>query len=522
MSDSALATERLTALYGIPLDRVTMDETIARIITLRDEFNATTSHPHLLATVNVDFVANSLSFMPGKVRHPELLDVLCRADIVTADGMPLIWLSRLCGDRLPERVTGADMVPRLAAESGRHNLRLFFLGGAGNVASQAADTLRQMHPDIQIAGIESPHVKTVGEDMLLSEKEDTQLVQRINAAKPDVLLVAFGNPKQEVWFNRNRYRLHIPVTIGVGGTFEFIAGTILRAPHWMQKAGLEWIWRITQDPWRLWKRYAIGMIKLATLTGSLVLFNLGGMLIARNDRLADNEDEFLLPPRITERTLAQLFPAIFRLQALGKVPLLNFKHTRSASLPALGALIRFLHQQADNGHLPESCNMGALFRLFLLGTHCLVPLRSALRGGATKRQRAGTPSRRFAYAIEEKNGVTILTLSGRLDGTFKSSFPTQKVSSALADKRVTIDASNLSFADSSGISLLLMLHNLMTQQGRTLHIGGAHGAVRQMLTITRLDKVFALHPSIDEAVKAAGGTYAGADVPSQPHPASKE
>lgn len=511
MNDSTATADRLTALYGIPLDRLTMDETIARIIALRDGFDDTTGRPSLIATVNVDFVANSLSFMPGKVRHPELLDVLCRADIVTADGMPLIWLSRLCGGTLPERVTGADMVPRLAAESGRYNLRLFFLGGAGDVGAQAAEILRQRYPDIQIAGIESPQIKTEGEEMLLSEKEDTELVQRINAAEPDILLVAFGNPKQEVWFNRNRYRLRIPVTIGVGGTFEFIAGTISRAPRWMQKAGMEWIWRIMQDPWRLWRRYAIGMIKLATLTGSLVLFDIAGRLIASNDRLTRDDDVFQLPPRITEQTLAQLLPAMSGLHAIGRVPLLDFKHTRSASLPALGMLVRFLHQQSDEGHLPESGNMGLLFRLFLLGTHCLVPLRSALRSGVRKRERVGTPSRRFAYTMEQRGSVTVLSLSGRLDATFKSSFPASQVSNDLEGRRVVVDASNLSFADSSGISLFLILHNLMTKQGRTLHIAGAQGAVRQMLSITRLDKIFALHASIDEAVAAAGGTYAGAD-----------
>lgn len=491
----------VTALFGIPVDVVDMETAIERILAFRRQF-AIDGQPRLVATVNVDFISNSLSLVPGRVRHPELLEVLCRADMTTADGMPLVWISRLVGKALPQRVTGADLVPRLAKESGPCRLRLFFLGGSGSIGQIAIDTLHKRYPDMLVAGYESPFVTTEGTQMLLSQQEDTQLVQRINDARPDILLVAFGNPKQEVWFNRNRYRLRVPVTVGIGGTFEFIAGTVARAPIWMQRTGLEWLWRFMQEPSRLWRRYAMGLIKLCTLSGSLVLANALWKLAGGDTAISGGAGTLVMPRRLTAGAVAHVLQTMADTPADAPLPVLDFSHTRSASMPAMGQLIRALHQHNDNTRSIRIMGLSRLFRLFLLATHTLVPLM-ALTTPAPAKQEAHPMPRRLEMTLEQQGDITILAIAGRLDAAYRGSYKAEDLAGSLRHRIFVIDASNISFADSSGIGLLLALHAVTNANGRSLHLAGATGAFLQMLAITRLSNVFRLHPTRAEAIASA-------------------
>lgn len=199
---------------------------------------------HQVATANADFVINAEA--DAELRH-----ILRYADLVMPDGMPLVWASRALGMSLPERVTGADIVPALAALSAEKGYRIYMLGAKPEVAQQAKAKLLQAHPTLQIVGCVSPPVQP------LESMDNAPLLRDIEAAQPDILLVAFGNPKQEKWIYRNREALqNVPVCIGVGGTFDFIAGQTIRAPRWMQTSGLEWVFRLSQEPKRLWKRYS--------------------------------------------------------------------------------------------------------------------------------------------------------------------------------------------------------------------------------------------------------------------------
>ncbi|MEZ4733181.1 MAG: WecB/TagA/CpsF family glycosyltransferase [Caldilineaceae bacterium] len=231
---------RLLIILGTPIDDINMGEALNRL----EEFIDTgrkTGKGHQIATINADFVVKSL-------HDAELRRILQEADMATADGMPLVWSARLLGVPLEGRVTGADMVPALAERAARNGYSIYFLGAAPGVAEKAAQILQQQYPGLQIAGIASPSPEAV-------RAGDAAIIAECKAAKPDILLVAFGNPKQEKWIYRPAQELGIPVMIGVGGTFDFIAGVTKRAPRWMQQSGLEWVYRLLQQPGRLWKRY---------------------------------------------------------------------------------------------------------------------------------------------------------------------------------------------------------------------------------------------------------------------------
>ncbi|MDM8526169.1 WecB/TagA/CpsF family glycosyltransferase [Desulfococcaceae bacterium HSG8] len=251
-------------ILGLPIDNVTMDQAVQRIFDLIDRYEKY-KQPRLVVTVHIDFVVQAISWWPKcRLRHPEFLDIIKRAALVTADGMPIVWAGRLLGTPLKGRVTGADLVPRLAEAAAEHGKSIYFLGGHEGVGEKAAEILKQRHPNLEIAGIDAPYVHIEGETSSLIQ-EDKPIVDRINDSGTHILLIAFGCPKQELWFERNKHRLNVPISIGVGGTFEFIAGTIARAPVWMQKYGAEWIFRVSQEPERLWKRYFFGFLKFSII-----------------------------------------------------------------------------------------------------------------------------------------------------------------------------------------------------------------------------------------------------------------
>jgi N-acetylglucosaminyldiphosphoundecaprenol N-acetyl-beta-D-mannosaminyltransferase len=163
--------------------------------------------------------------------------------------MPVVWMSRLIGTPLKERVSGIDLVERLADVSARRGYRVFLLGASDNSSHRAAKVLKQRYPELRIVGRYSPEPKP------LDQMDHEEILSRIDEARPDILLVAFGNPKQEEWIAMHRDRLKVPVCIGVGGTLDSLSGTKRRAPEWMQRCGLEWLHRTLQEPRRLSTRY---------------------------------------------------------------------------------------------------------------------------------------------------------------------------------------------------------------------------------------------------------------------------
>ncbi|MDB6058296.1 MAG: Anti-sigma-factor antagonist and glycosyl transferase, partial [Verrucomicrobiales bacterium] len=228
-------------ILGVPFDNVTTAQTVSLI-----EDMVESREPHQLVTANVDFLVQSL-------HDVELHRILTDAHMVLCDGMPLVWASRLLGNPLPERVAGSDLVPLLIETAVRKQYRIFFLGGSPEIAAQAVANLKQKHPQVVIAGHFSPPVAN------LFEMDHVEICRQIREAKPDLLFVSFGCPKQEKWIAMHYRDLGVPVSVGVGATIDFLAGKVLRAPRWMRGTGTEWLFRLAQEPRRLFKRYMRGL-----------------------------------------------------------------------------------------------------------------------------------------------------------------------------------------------------------------------------------------------------------------------
>lgn len=184
-------------------------------------------------------------------RNGNLRRICNRSGLTTPDGMPLVWLSWLKGHRYVDRVYGPDLMLALSEHSISKGYRHFFYGGAEGVPERLANVLQKRFPGLQVAGTYSPPFRP------LTREEDEQIVQMINTADPDIVWVGLGSPKQEYWMAEHRPRLRAPVLIGVGAAFDFLSGRKPQAPRWMQRAGLEWLFRLLTEPRRLWRRYLI-------------------------------------------------------------------------------------------------------------------------------------------------------------------------------------------------------------------------------------------------------------------------
>src|SRR5581483_4332026 len=224
------------AILGVPLDNVTTSEAVDLVQAM-----VASGQPNYLVTANVDFLVQSRSDV-------ELRRILAEAHLVLCDGMPLVWASRILGNPLPERVAGADLVPRLIELAEEKGQRLFFLGGTPESTAGAIQRLHERHPRLEVTGYSPPFGR-------LLEMNHEEIKQRIHAAQPDYLFVSFGCPKQEKWIAMHYQALGVPVCAGVGGTIDFLAGQLKRAPEWMRRNGLEWVYRLLQEPRRLLGRY---------------------------------------------------------------------------------------------------------------------------------------------------------------------------------------------------------------------------------------------------------------------------
>ena len=238
--------QRLNIL-GVPVSAVNMAQAVATIESWIEK-----RQTQYVCVTGVHGVMESQ-------RDEKLLRTHAGAGLVTPDGMPLLWLGRLRGFKEMDRVYGPDLMLRLCGRSLTGGYRHYLYGGGEGVPERLSARLAERFPGIHIAGTYSPPFRP------LSPEEDDAVVRRINAARPDIVWIGLGTPKQERWMEAHRDRLEAAVLIGVGAAFDFHAGSKRQAPHWMQRSGLEWLFRVANEPRRLWRRYLVNNTWFLTL-----------------------------------------------------------------------------------------------------------------------------------------------------------------------------------------------------------------------------------------------------------------
>jgi N-acetylglucosaminyldiphosphoundecaprenol N-acetyl-beta-D-mannosaminyltransferase len=219
-------------LFGVPVDSLTMDETIEAARALVRDGGV---HQH---------VAVNAAKLVEVQRNPALREVIWTCDIVSADGQAVLWASRILGHRLPERVAGIDLFERLVGAAARDGSSVYFLGATDEVVQAAVAVMTERHPALRVAGARDGYWQ-----------DDHEVVAAVRAARPDYLFLAIPSPRKEFFLKEHLESLGVPFVMGVGGSFDVVAGKVGRAPRWVQRAGFEWAWRLGQEPGRMWKRY---------------------------------------------------------------------------------------------------------------------------------------------------------------------------------------------------------------------------------------------------------------------------
>lgn len=243
----------LVTILGIKISTLSKKQILNKISEFLNNHNS-----HTIFTPNPEFLLEAR-------KNEEFFYILNQADLAIPDGFGLVLASLLMGKRL-KRISGSDLIYDICALAAKENKSVFLLGGSGNTAEKASEKLKKIYPNLQIVGAEqglrAGEWEIKSRQWTKGEGANQRLIERINEVKPDIIFVAFGHPKQELWiYHTLKHLPSVKVAMGVGGSFDFIAGTVKRAPRIMRVIGLEWLWRLLQEPRTRWKRIYNAVVK---------------------------------------------------------------------------------------------------------------------------------------------------------------------------------------------------------------------------------------------------------------------
>ncbi len=492
-------------ILGVPIDCFTMDETLRYIFHLMESY-ALDKKSRLVCTVNTDFIANTLSWNLKKVNHPELLEILRKADLVTADGMPIVWTSKFLGPALPHRVTGSDLLPELSERAARQNKSMYFLGGNPGSAKAASAILEERYPGLTIAGWESPFVHIQGKELADADENDEAIVKRINDSKPDILFIGFGNPKQEIWFERNRHRLQVPVSIGIGGTFDFITGNIARAPVWMRDAGLEWLFRFSQDPRRLWKRYLVDFLKFGFLLWPSVISYRYAKAVAPHDYLkrCKSRVSYKYMTRGRQEVFSVTLPGIVDRETAAKVEsiipkrpvahlIIDFTDTAFIDSAGLGFLMKLMVNWNAAGYDSFLVGLNPSMKKCMVYNrlHDLCSGRQFVSADdVLEHLEKNGAAHGHRIEIEEENGMSSIRISGIFKPAGIPLNDIRTLASLVRSRACTVDLSSVTSINSSGVIFLLKLKSFLKALDKSFKVTGATGSVEQVLKKTNTHRLF--------------------------------
>jgi len=470
-------------IFGVPFHNVTFAEVVDWVAD-----RVRSGQPTHIATANLDFVTRAWN-------DPELQRLLIDADLVIADGFPVVKLSPFFGPRLKERVTGSDLTPMLAERAAEEGFRVFGLGSSAGVAKKALETLKVWYPRLKVAGTYAPPFAP------LLEMDHHEIMQRLEQANPDILFVALGAPKQEKFIGMHMLDWRVPVSIGVGASLDFIVGAQKRAPVWMRTLYLEWLWRICSDPRRLFSRYTANVSFLFSATRQMFMIR----------RMADKPVSFQSLEEPQMEQLAALGAVVERFQNLDSEEAarqfyerLVLVEPRSIVLDIhpipwldsleLGALLESSKRCRANGkrlilyaprpkvrRLLETCRLTDYFDIAIRMDE-LVSILEKLEGHRT------------GSAVCEA-GVLTLELPMELTAATLPVFEkqTEVVRCGLKEKsppgKVVINAAQLDFIDSSGLGFLIALKKAAQEKGVVMLIENLPEKPRRTFKIAHVDKV---------------------------------
>lgn len=492
-------------LLGIVFDNANINEAANKVLAYINMYQ----HDHInryVCTVNVDFLAKALNVNWSSVNNPELLEIYRSSHLVTCDGMPLVWLSWLLGSKLKERVTGVELVCQLASVLAQNQKSIFLLGSTEQITKVAGIYLEALNPGLQIVGHASPWIYTEGKNLLNIKEDDDSLIEEINRCSPDVLLIAFGNPKQELWFHRVKHQLKVPVSIGVGGSFDLLSGAVKRSPNWMQNSGLEWLFRLLQEPKRLWRRYFIDAFKFAGMAVPLVIYhNFNRCMTSLRHKkkiFAENPLLFLS----TKQTIAVIpLPSVldenyshFLFQHLEEIfnqdaVVFDFENVLHITLEGLAMCLKIWQKAERKGKEIYSINIRRNIRL-LLKLHRIWDIidKTALKNPqqVLRLLVRNTNHSEYYESIQQTNDQLIIYFFGKLSNEQNKKSYIEKLTPLMRNKDCILDFRYCTNIENGGFTFLLQLLNAAEMSGGRVFLHKRSNMIKNLFTQAKVEHFF--------------------------------
>lgn len=494
------------AILGIPIDNLTLQESVQKFQTLIERYKQDL-RPRYIATLNVDFLVNTYPVSLQGSKRPELLNALQKGSLVTLDGMPLVWLASLLGNPVQERVTGVELLSSLVTSLAEKKQKLYLLGADEKILKLAMLYLEDENPHLKIVGAAHPSIPIEGEDLETAIERDYLIVEKINQASPDLLVLALGNPKQEIWFERIHHQLRVPVTLGIGGALKILTEVIPRAPRWMQKFGLEWLFRLFQEPKRLFSRYFKDLIKFPFMVLPLFLYHSLNWAIYQIFYNTRSKIKWRMPLLfISEHQTLVVIPLPERLDSLfcrelwmkeedffaQDAIVFDFKKVRHIDLEGFALLIKMEKRAEREKKSLFALSISADIRL-LLRLHRVWDLmknQTFESPDAILRllKRNGKPN--HFTAIQQDAKHVVISFFGNLDNTLDYDFYLRKLKQVFYQKFCILDFSYCSTIESRGISFLLKVQKNVDKTLVSLKICGLSNNLRKQLRLAKVYHLF--------------------------------
>lgn len=470
-------------IFGVPFHNVNFEETIDWVVE-----RIRSGRPANIATANLDFVTKAWN-------DPELQRILIDADLVIADGFPVVKLSPFFGPRLKGRVTGSDLVPKLTERAAQEGLSVFGLGSAEGVAKKAMAVLKSRYPDLKVAGSYSPPFAP------LLEMDHRDILRHLEHAHPDLLFVAMGVPKQDKFISMHVRGWNVPVSIGIGGSLDFITGRQKRAPIWMQKMHMEWLWRLCFNPRRLFSRYVANVRFLMSATRQMWMIHRmrdtpGGFQPLSEDAV---DQLRTLGARVEQfRPLESGEAAREFVAEMAAMPenniIMDIHSTPWLDSLELGALLDVNKQCRARGgrlmlyaprpkvrRLLETCRLTSYFN-----TAAHVNELTAILQNLSKHRDGKAAYEKGLLTLDLPMELTAATLP---DFEREAEYIHHELKEQGLLKTVAVNATQLDFIDSSGLGFLIALKKVTQDEGVSMSIANLPPRPRRTFEIARVDKI---------------------------------
>lgn len=461
--------------------------------------------PRYATTINIEILDRANSWNGRDPRFYELMHILRLSDLTTTETLPLVWLSSLLGERLKGRVAGIDLITSIAEKMSERKQSLFLLGGDEKALKLCRLYLEALYPDLKITGSLCPSLYTQGIELHNAEEKDSLLIEQINRSKPDLLLINLGNPKQEIWFERVKDRLHVPVSMGIGGIFEQLTGIV---PHHQQRKGWEWLFRLIKEPSRLWKHYVCGTLKFIYMSLPLVLYhNINRLIFWFFHRTKAPEQitpqlfisakktltVVKLPPALQKESCQNLMEQVDDLFGHDLL-LFDFQHVRHIDTTGIGILLTLWKRAERESRkiygLRLSADMVLLLRLHRIWDLLRPSFCDHLDDLIARIIQNSNSS--FFDSIQQDHHTVVISFFGRVDYHLNVDDYLKKIEPIIHQKPCVIDMTYCTYLDNRAIGFLVKLAVKRSHQKIPMKLTGVSSNLKRQLRLSKVDHLFTI------------------------------